>query len=191
MSVRILGGTARNFSIDIPPGQMIRPMAVTLKRRIFDAHQDLSEYSFYDACGGSGAVGLEAWSRGADEVYFTEKNQKVYRFLQNNVKKISEKYSDDAKERPLQTILSDCQSYLPKLVDVSKNSDLITFFAPPYPLHDLYRNYLKSYLDLNIQGQLWVESDEQKGLKKIELQEILGEESKCYNQGTTFILIYR
>jgi 16S rRNA (guanine966-N2)-methyltransferase len=40
----------------------------------------------WDAYAGSGALGLEAWSRGAEQVVFTETNPTVFRVLQQNVK---------------------------------------------------------------------------------------------------------
>ena len=55
--------------------------------------QDLRGYAFLDAFGGSGIMGLEASSRGADPVVITEKNPRSYRAIVATVKEISSEIS--------------------------------------------------------------------------------------------------
>jgi hypothetical protein len=74
MSIQILGGLARGRTLDVPTGNLIRPTSVMLRRRLFDARQDMSSFHFYDLCSGSGSVGIEAWSRGAEALFLNEKN---------------------------------------------------------------------------------------------------------------------
>ena len=86
MSLKILGGKAKGFTISVPPADTIRPMQVMLKRRVFDSYQNLEGVTFVDLCAGSGAVGLEAWSRGADEIYYSEKVYQVCFQTSGNLK---------------------------------------------------------------------------------------------------------
>ena len=71
MSVKILGGFARGLNLLVPKGDLIRPTSIMLKRRVFDFFQRMDDKIFIDLCAGSGAVGLEAWSRGAQKFIST------------------------------------------------------------------------------------------------------------------------
>ena len=84
MSIKILGGFARGQILSVPKGDIIRPTSVLLKRRIFDFYQDMDEVVFVDLCAGSGAMGFEAWSRGAALVFLNETNRHVSKILQEN-----------------------------------------------------------------------------------------------------------
>ena len=76
MPLRILGGKAKGQLLKSPPENSItRPTSVMLKRKFFDAFQDLGEAHFYDLCAGSGSVGIEAWSRGVKQVELVEKHE--------------------------------------------------------------------------------------------------------------------
>ena len=84
MSLKILGGFARGQILAVPKGDLIRPTSVMLKRRIYDFYQDLSGVTFIDLCAGSGAMGFEAWSRGARRIYLNEVNRHVLMTLEEN-----------------------------------------------------------------------------------------------------------
>ena len=75
MSLRVLGGKFKGRPIEVPSSGT-RLTSVLLKRRLFDALQSLEGYHFVDLCAGSGAVGLEALSRGADSVTFVDTGKK-------------------------------------------------------------------------------------------------------------------
>ena len=55
-----------------------------LRRRIYDSWQNLNDVIFVDLCAGSGAMGFEAWSRGAKKVYLNEMNRHVLKTLEEN-----------------------------------------------------------------------------------------------------------
>ena len=183
MAISILGGKAKGLTLRVPPKDSIRPMAVRLKRKLFDAHQDLSEHHFVDLCGGTGAVGLEAWSRGAQSVLFYEKNKKIFRNLLENLGRFQSHY--DCRKRPLRAIQGNCLKYF---LSLTKRADHILFFAPPYPHHQLYHQVFQAITQGPFQGQFWVESDRQKGLPLTDIQSYFTPQ-KVYEQGTTFITI--
>ena len=180
MAITILGGQAKGLSLRVPPKDSMRPMAVRLKRKLFDAHQDLSEHHFVDLCAGTGAVGLEAWSRGARSVLFYEKNQKIFHNLLKNLDHFQSHY--DCEKRSLRAIRENCLKYF---LNSSERADHILFFAPPYPYHQLYHQVFEGITRTPFRGQLWVESDRQKGLPLEDIQSYFTPQ-KVYKQGTTF-----
>lgn len=82
--MKIIGGKfkGRNFfrPADIKPTQNI------VRKAIFDLiGQELTGYRVLDLFSGSGAIGLEAVSRGAKEVYFVENDQKYSTVIKENI----------------------------------------------------------------------------------------------------------
>ena len=96
MSVKILGGNLKGISLLVPNDQNVRPTAVLLKRRVFDANQRLNNKIFIDACAGSGSVGFEALSRGAESIYLIENRKQSIRVINENKKIIEKKYNIDS-----------------------------------------------------------------------------------------------
>ena len=80
--MRITGGTARGRALRgrLPEG--VRPTSARVREALFSMlGQDLSNLSFLDAYGGSGLIGLEAWSRGAQVVVY-ERNRETARWIE-------------------------------------------------------------------------------------------------------------
>ncbi|MBP5296212.1 MAG: RsmD family RNA methyltransferase, partial [Bacteriovoracaceae bacterium] len=86
MALTILGGQAAAFKINLPAQVRFRPTSVMLRRKLFDAHQTWKGEGFFDVCAGSGAMGMEAWSRGA-ESFFGEKDGQVLKLLTTNLQR--------------------------------------------------------------------------------------------------------
>ncbi len=73
--IKLTGGTLRGRALaaEVPEG--VRPTSSRTREALFSIlGQDLSDVSFLDAFGGSGATALEAYSRGASPVIVVEKN---------------------------------------------------------------------------------------------------------------------
>lgn len=185
MTVNILGGVAKGFRVEVPRGGAVRPMAASLKRKPFDAHQDLSRYHFVDLCAGSGAVGLEAWSRGAKAVTFFEKKKRVYSALKDNIRRFHVHYP--CSTRPLKPVLRDGLRWRQVISDADS---LLLFFGPPYGEHQLYQDFLTDISEgQSFRGGLWVESDRQKGLSLSEIEDYL-KPLKVYHRGTSFVCVF-
>lgn len=76
--MHITGGKLRRRTVKIVEQKKIRPTSSKVREAIFSMiGQDLTGVSFLDSFGGSGIMGMEAWSRGANPVLITEKNPKT------------------------------------------------------------------------------------------------------------------
>lgn len=82
----ITGGSIRNRKIIGPQNQKTRPMQAFLRKTLFDLMPiSLENIIIWDIFAGSGAIGLEALSRGAGKVFFIEKDIKMAAVIQRNV----------------------------------------------------------------------------------------------------------
>lgn len=88
--MRIIAGTHRGRRIAAPPGQRTRPTTDRVRESLFSSlvslsGPDLGGGPALDAFAGSGALGLEALSRGATPVVFSEKDRRTAAVLRANV----------------------------------------------------------------------------------------------------------
>lgn len=87
--MRIGGGELRSRVITFPDAEGLRPTPDRVRETLFNwLGQTLYGRSCLDLFAGSGALGFEAASRGAEHVTMIEKNPAVYRALQDNLKKL-------------------------------------------------------------------------------------------------------
>ncbi len=195
MSIKILGGFARGQILSVPKGDLVRPTSVLLKRRVFDYFQDLSEVIFVDLCAGSGAMGFEAWSRGADWVYLNETNRHVVKTLQENRENLVVK-NHHKKTGEIECSAMSAENFIKhfKLKYLSFENDrqenTVIFLDPPYSEKNIYLNVVDFLKQENwFKGQLWIESDLHKGIPKEEWTKLGIEGSKLFEQGDSYILI--
>lgn len=87
--VRIIGGDLRSRMISFPDEEGLRPTPDRVRETLFNwLGQTLYGRTCLDLFAGSGALGFEAASRGAERVVMVEMNRTVLRALQDNVKKL-------------------------------------------------------------------------------------------------------
>ena len=72
--MNIIAGTARNLLLTDLPGVDVRPTAVRARKALFDSLGSFEGKGVIDLCSGSGALALEAASRGAKWVFMVENN---------------------------------------------------------------------------------------------------------------------
>lgn len=90
-SPRIIAGKLKGARLKSVPGDITRPITDRAKENLFNIiGSEIYDCDFLDAFGGTGSVGIEAYSRGASFVQIVEKNQKPFRILLENVKKIKD-----------------------------------------------------------------------------------------------------
>jgi 16S rRNA (guanine966-N2)-methyltransferase len=84
--MRVIAGEFRSRVIESMPGEDIRPTPDRLRESLFNILSPVIEDSvFVDAYAGTGAVGIEAISRGARHVVFIEKNRKAVELIHKNL----------------------------------------------------------------------------------------------------------
>jgi len=86
--MRVISGSAKGIQLTSVPGKSTRPITDRVKEALFNIiGNDVYERSFLDLFGGTGAVGIEALSRGAEHAVFLETNYRAYQVIQKNLEK--------------------------------------------------------------------------------------------------------
>lgn len=85
MPLRIVGGEFRRRKLRANPGLVTRPITDRMKESLFNLLDDMQGQRVADVFAGTGTLGLEALSRGAQSVVFFERDRKAYELLQSNV----------------------------------------------------------------------------------------------------------
>lgn len=83
--MRIIAGTAKGRRLHSPKSPLIRPVSDKVKEAIFNILGPIEEKSVLDLFAGTGSVGLEALSRGADRCVFVESFSHALFLLQKNI----------------------------------------------------------------------------------------------------------
>ncbi|MBR4614725.1 MAG: 16S rRNA (guanine(966)-N(2))-methyltransferase RsmD, partial [Kiritimatiellae bacterium] len=84
-AVRISGGEFRGRVLSVPKGLDVRPTQDRVREALFNIlMHDIAGARFLDLFAGSGAVGLEALSRGASSATFVEQNARHVAFIRAN-----------------------------------------------------------------------------------------------------------
>lgn len=127
--IRIIGGEFRHRHLAIPEVEGCRPTMDKVREAVFSSlGEKVIGSTFLDLFAGSGAVGIEALSRGAEKVIFNEKNPQVLRYLNTNV---SEFDPDRKKTLVLRKDYSDCLRYL-----ASRGFRFdVVYLDPPYEMN--------------------------------------------------------
>jgi len=118
--MRITGGLYHGRRVVCPPG-IIRPAMDRMRESLFSILGNLDEYSFLDLFSGSGLVGIEAASRGADPVHLVEMDYGKRETIVQNISFV---------ESDIQLFLQKAQ----KFIKSPKKSYDIVYADPPFPM---------------------------------------------------------
>lgn len=133
--MRIIAGQFRSRKLEAPPGLATRPTSDRLRETLFNVlAPGLADSVFVDLYAGSGAVGIEAISRGARQVYFAECDRKAVRTLRDNLKSLAIEDGYEVMERETITAL--------RLLDSQAVRCDVVFLDPPYGFHGAYEQVL-------------------------------------------------
>lgn len=125
MSVRVAGGYLKGRILKTVPGQITRPTTGRVREAIFSILQhDIDGAEMLDLFAGSGALSIEAMSRGASSVVMIEKYPKAARIIRENMKTCG---------LNLRLIIADYLKGMAQLRDESFACDLV-LADPPYGL---------------------------------------------------------
>jgi 16S rRNA (guanine966-N2)-methyltransferase len=84
--MRVIAGSAKGIRLASVPGKSTRPITDQVKEALFNIlGTDIDGSYFLDLFGGTGAVGIEALSRGAEHVVFMDINYQAYKVIQKNL----------------------------------------------------------------------------------------------------------
>jgi 16S rRNA (guanine966-N2)-methyltransferase len=84
--VRIIGGTLRNSRLDVPDLPGLRPTAERVRETLFNwLAPVIAGAQCLDLCAGTGALGIEALSRGAGRTQFVERDPRAAQALRDNL----------------------------------------------------------------------------------------------------------
>ena len=123
--MRIISGSARGRSIEAPKGRDTRPTLDRVREAMFGMVQfDVENALVLDLFAGSGALGLEALSRGADEAVFCDSDRAACAVIEKNLASFG--FSSRA-----QVHLTDCFSLVERLRASNRKFSLV-FIDPPY-----------------------------------------------------------
>jgi len=151
--MRVIAGSARRLRLKTLEGLDTRPTQDIIKETLFNVIQtDIPGCSFLDLFSGSGAIGIEALSRGALEAVFVENNKKAVKIINENLEFTH--LSSNAR-----VISGDYLVALSQLERRDKPFDII-HMDPPYE-NDMEKNvlnYLRTSLILNEDTLIIVEA---------------------------------
>ena len=104
--MRVISGIARGTKLNSIESMSTRPTLDRVRESLFNIIQnDIKDSVLLDLFAGSGAVGLEAISRGAKKAVLCDKNKKAIEVINKNVKKIR-------AEEKVQILCIDYENYL-------------------------------------------------------------------------------
>ena len=133
--MRVIAGTYRSRPLTAPRGLDTRPTGDRLRETLFNVIAPRVEGAvFLDLYAGSGAIGIEALSRGAREAIFVESAAPALKAIRQNMNSLGIKggYALEARSVP---------AALKRLAAAGKQADII-FLDPPYASNSDYEDTL-------------------------------------------------
>ena len=123
--MRVIAGSARRIMLTTPPGLATRPTTDRIKETLFNIiSRDLADCRFLDLFAGSGAIGIEALSRGAGQAVFVEQDRAALSCIKENLKRTR-------LEGRAKILAMDAAGALPYLKEDGEPFGMI-FMDPPY-----------------------------------------------------------
>lgn len=133
--LRIIAGKARGRRIRAPSGRGTRPMRDFVREAVFDViGERVAGARVLDLFAGSGSLGLEALSRGAEEAVFVERSRRAVETIRANLEALG-------MEKEGRVARADVLAFLHREEHPERPFDLI-FIDPPYKINLEYREEL-------------------------------------------------
>ena len=178
--MRVITGKARGVQLKTPEGMLTRPTADRVKEALFSIiNFDLPGASVLDLFAGTGQLGIEALSRGADRAVFIDAREDACKIIRENIRRT--KFENQAR-----VIRSDYLEYLRRC----KEKFDIILLDPPYA-EVFLENALKSITEIDILQSGGIIIAERPIEKELLLDFEGFTRSKDYKYGKTLLTIYR
>ena len=127
--MRVIAGSRRHLVLKTVPGLAVRPTTDRTKETLFNIlNPYLADCSFLDLFSGSGAIGIEALSRGAKDVVMVEQSTEALGCIRENLR--TTKLTEDAR-----VLAMDVRRAITMLEEEGRPFDII-FMDPPFD-HEL------------------------------------------------------
>jgi 16S rRNA (guanine(966)-N(2))-methyltransferase RsmD len=125
--VRVIAGQYRGRKLKSPPSLETRPTSDRLRETLFNVIAPrIQSARFLDLCAGSGAVGIEALSRGAIHATFVDRSRQMGQLIEANLD-LCRVAEDEA-----QVVIADTTEFLRRRLKRKGEPWSLVFFDPPY-----------------------------------------------------------
>lgn len=163
--MRIVSGTHKNRSLVTPKGNATRPTSEKLRGALFNICQGyIVDANFLDLFAGSGAMGIEALSRGAASATFVDNHRESVRAIQQNLRTLQ-------LEDRSHIFQGEVLEFIEKMSKRGKSFDII-YADPPYETYSI--NHFIQVIDsgtiLTPGGTLFIEESSRTKLSEGELK---------------------
>jgi 16S rRNA (guanine966-N2)-methyltransferase len=153
--MRVIAGKFKSRRLVAPEGLQTRPTSDRLRETLFNVvAPDIEGSVWVDLFAGSGAVGIEALSRGADSVYFVESSTTAARAIRKNLHTLEISNEAEVMERDAMAAL--------RLLNTQRIACDFIFLDPPYRKLDDYEqvlNFISQSQLLSSGGKVIAEHD--------------------------------
>lgn len=178
--MRVITGKARGIQLKTPQGMLTRPTADRVKEALFSIIRcDVTEANVLDLFGGTGQLGIEALSQGAQKAVFVDAREEACALIRENLKKTR-------LESQAAVIRCDYMEYLRRC---REQFDII-FLDPPYA-EVFLENALNRITEIDILRPGGIIVTERPAGKDLTQEYIHYSRSKDYKYGKTLLTIYR
>ena len=183
--MRIISGTARGTKLYTLEGKATRPTLDRVKESLFNIIQnEIINSNFLDVFSGSGAIGLEAASRGAKKVILCDKSKDAINIINKNIEKTHLKEKVELYNLDYETLLKN---------KVKEKMDII-YIDPPYNSDFAIKSveYITSQKIADENSTITIETDNEEKvlneLKKIDIEII---DKRRYGRATLIFIKIR
>lgn len=174
--IRIIGGKFSGKKINVVDIAKLRPTPNRIRETVFNwLMHDIKGATCLDLFAGSGALGFEAYSRGAKKILMIEKDVLIFK----NLKKVIAGFDADN----LKALNISAENFLTKNIE----SFDILFLDPPFQSnYDIFLQLIENSSVLNTGGLLYLESN-----KEINMNATIWEKLKLKKAGSVFFGLYK
>lgn len=178
--MRVITGKARGVQLKTPDGMLTRPTADRVKEALFSIiNFDIPGARVLDLFGGTGQLGIEALSRGAQSAVFVDAREESCKLIKENLRRTK-------LEQSGRVIRSDYLAYLERC---REQYDII-FLDPPYA-EVFLENSLKRITEIDILQSNGIIVTERPLGKELPWEFDGFIRSRDYKYGKTLLTIYR
>ena len=143
--MRVIAGTRKGHTIAAPRGLHTRPTSDRVRESVFDLVGPVEGATVLDLYAGSGALGIEALSRGAVRAVFVERDRDAVRTIERNL--------DRLRLAGARVLEADAATALAQEAAAGRKYDLV-LVDPPYEMYEELQAQLARYLPAGLEHEL-------------------------------------